>query len=149
MTCIGVKASLDVHDSFADIRHGLVLGGKVIMTYPLKTSPDLMREYRDHERIQERVWAWPGRGIEMKRSSLSYGRSRFILGKSLKADEAARKEGITDQTYYRWRKEYGGLKIDQARRLKELEKENARLKKLLAESHLDRAMLREVVSGNF
>ena len=49
--------------------------------------------------------------------------------------------------YYRWRREYGGLKIDQAKRLKELERENARLKKLLAEAHLDKAMLQEVVSG--
>ena len=72
------------------------------------------------------------------------------IAKGLKAEEAARKEGITDQTYYRWRKEYGGgLKVDQAKRLKELEQENSRLKKLLAEAHLDRAMLQEVASGNF
>ena len=69
------------------------------------------------------------------------------IAKGLKADEAARKEGITEQTYYRWRREYGGLKVDQAKRLKELEKENVRLKKLLAEAHLDKAMLQEVASG--
>ena len=57
--------------------------------------------------------------------------------------------GVTEQTYYRWRKEYGGLRLDQARRLKELEKENARLKKLLAEQALDNAILKEVSSGNF
>lgn len=51
------------------------------------------------------------------------------IAKGLKTDEAARKEGITEQTYYRWRREYGGLKVDQAKRLKELEKENVRLKK--------------------
>ena len=71
------------------------------------------------------------------------------IAKGLKADEAARKEEITEQTYYRWRREYGGLKVDQAKRLKGLEKENARLKKLLAEAHLDKAMLQEVGSGNF
>ena len=71
------------------------------------------------------------------------------IAKGLKADEAARKEGITEQTYYRWRREYGGLKVDQAKRLKGLEKENARLKKLLAAAHLDKAMLQEVASGNF
>jgi len=60
-----------------------------------------------------------------------------------------KKLGITDQTYYRWRKEYGGLQVDQARRLKELERENARLKKLLAESELDKAILKEVAEGNF
>jgi transposase-like protein len=57
--------------------------------------------------------------------------------------------GITDQTYYRWRKEYGGLKVDQARRFKELQQENARLKRLLAEAELDKAILREAASPNF
>jgi len=57
--------------------------------------------------------------------------------------------GVTDQTYYRWRKEYGGLKVDQARRLKELVKENARLKKLLAEKELDISILKEAAEGNF
>ena len=71
------------------------------------------------------------------------------LAKGLKADQASRQEGIVEQTYYRWRKEYGGLKVDQAKRLKELEKENARLKKLLAEAHLDKSMLQEVAQGNF
>lgn len=56
--------------------------------------------------------------------------------------------GITEQTYYRWRKEYGGLRMDPAKRLKELEKENARLKKLLAEAELDKAILREASLGN-
>jgi len=65
------------------------------------------------------------------------------------AEQAARQEGITEQTYYRWRKEYGGLKLDQAKRLKELEKENARLKKLVADLSLDKQMLEEVARGNF
>ncbi len=60
-----------------------------------------------------------------------------------------RKLGIAEQTYYRWRKEYGGLRVDQAKRLKELEKENARLKRLVAEQALDNAILKEVASGNF
>lgn len=63
--------------------------------------------------------------------------------------EACRKIGVTDQTYYRWRKEYGGVRTDQAKRLKELERENARLKKLVAEAELDKAILREAASGNF
>lgn len=71
------------------------------------------------------------------------------LAKGAKTVEACRKLGISEQTYYRWRKEYGGLRTDQARRLKELERENARLKKLLAESMLDNAILKEAVSGNF
>jgi len=61
----------------------------------------------------------------------------------------ARQLGVTVQTYYRWRKEYGGLKTDQAKRFKELERENARLKKLVADLSLDKAMLQEVASGNF
>ena len=56
--------------------------------------------------------------------------------------------GVTEQTHYRWRKEYGGLRVDQAKRLKELEKENARLKKLVAEAELDKAILKEAASGN-
>ena len=62
---------------------------------------------------------------------------------------ACREAGITEQTYYRWRKEYGGLKLEQAKRLKDLEKENQRLKKLVADLSLDKAMLEEVAKGNF
>ncbi len=71
------------------------------------------------------------------------------LSRGVKIAQVCRKLAITEQTYYRWRKEYGGVRTDQARRLKELEKENARLKKLLAESELDKAILREAASGNF
>ena len=56
---------------------------------------------------------------------------------------------VTEQTYYRWRKEYGGLKLDQARRLKELEKENARLKRVVADLALEKQVLRDVAQGNF
>ncbi len=63
--------------------------------------------------------------------------------------EACRKIGVTEQTYYRWRKEYGGMGLEQARRLKELEKENSRLKKLVADLSLDNQILKEVSRGNF
>ena len=59
-----------------------------------------------------------------------------------------RKLGITEQTYYRWRKEYGGLRVDQAKRLRDLERENTRLKRIVADQALDLAILREAVSGN-
>lgn len=63
--------------------------------------------------------------------------------------QIVKKLGITEQTYYRWRKEYGGLRTDQAKRLKELEKENARLKKVVANQALDMEILKEAASGNF
>ena len=61
----------------------------------------------------------------------------------------AKKIGVTEQTYYRWRKEYGGMRIEQARRLRELEQENSRLKKLVADLSLDNAILKEASRGNF
>ncbi len=57
--------------------------------------------------------------------------------------------GVTDKTYYRWRREYGGLKVTQAKRLKALERENNRLKRLLADAELDKAILREAANPNF
>jgi putative transposase len=71
------------------------------------------------------------------------------LAKGGTVGEAAKKIGVNEHTYYRWRAEYGGMRIDQAKRLKELEKENARLKKLVAEQALDNAILKEAASGNF
>jgi transposase-like protein len=62
--------------------------------------------------------------------------------------QVVKKLGVCEQTYYRWRREYGGLRLDQARRLKELEGENVRLKKLVAEQALDLSILREAASGN-
>ena len=64
-------------------------------------------------------------------------------------DSGIRKIGVTRNTYYRWRKEYGGMRVDQAKRLKELETQNNRLKRLVADLSLDNSILREVVSGNF
>jgi putative transposase len=68
-------------------------------------------------------------------------------GKTIR--EAARQIGVTEQTYYRWRKEYGGMDVDHAKRLKDLEKENQRLKKLVADQALDIQILKEVQKGNF
>jgi putative transposase len=63
--------------------------------------------------------------------------------------EISRQLGITEQTYFRWRKEYGGLKVDQAKRLKDLEMENARLRRALSDAVIDNQILREVSKGNF
>lgn len=71
------------------------------------------------------------------------------INRGIPIAEASRKIGVTEQTYYRWRKEYGGMHIEQAKRLKSLEKENARLKKLVADLSLDNAILKEAAEGNF
>lgn len=72
-----------------------------------------------------------------------------LCGQGKTIGEAARQAEITEQTYYRWRKEYGGMNTSDAKKLKELEKENARLKKLVADLSLDNAILKDVNSKNF
>ena len=62
--------------------------------------------------------------------------------------QACKEAGIVEQTYYRWRKEYGGLKVDQAKRLKELEQENAKLKRLVSELSLEKLVLKDIAAGN-
>jgi transposase-like protein len=86
-------------------------------------------------------------------------RPEIIIGKLRQAEimmnqgatvaEVCRKIEVTDQTYFRWRKEYGGMRVDQAKRLKELEEENSRLKKLVANLSLDISILEEAAKGNF
>ena len=71
------------------------------------------------------------------------------LSKGEKIKSICRSLGITEQSYYRWRKEYGGMKVSQAKRLKDLEKENGRLKKVVAELTLDKLILKEALEGNF
>jgi transposase-like protein len=75
--------------------------------------------------------------------------AEVLLSQGQTVAQACKVTGITEQTYYRWRREYGGLKTDQARRLKELERENGRLKRLLADAELDKAILREAANPNF
>ncbi len=75
--------------------------------------------------------------------------AEVVLSQGSSVGEVSRKLGITEQTYYRWRREYGGMRVEQARRLKELEKENGRLKRLVADLTLDNAILKEATRGNF
>ncbi len=75
--------------------------------------------------------------------------AEILLSQGATIGEASKKIGVTEQTYYRWRKEYGGMRVEQARRLKELEKENTRLKKLVADLSLDNSILKEAARGNF
>ena len=74
--------------------------------------------------------------------------AEILLSQGSTVGEASRKLGVTEQTYYRWRREYGGLRIEQAKKLKNLEKENTRLKKLVADISLDNAILKEAAEGN-
>jgi putative transposase len=75
--------------------------------------------------------------------------AEVLLSKGQKVGDVCRQINVSENTYFRWRKEYGGLDVQQARRLKELEKENARLKKLVADLSLDIAILKEANRGNF
>ena len=74
--------------------------------------------------------------------------AEILLSQGNSIGEASRKISVTEQTYYRWRIEYGGMRVEQAKKLKELEKENARLKKLVADLSLDTSILKEVAEGN-
>jgi len=74
--------------------------------------------------------------------------AEILLSQGATVGEASKRIGVTEQTYFRWRKEYGGMRVEQAKRLKELEKENARLKKLVADLSLDNSILKEVAKGN-
>ena len=72
--------------------------------------------------------------------------AEVFITEGMTAAEAARKIGVSEQTYYRWRKEYGGMQVEQAKRLKTLEQENVRLKRLVAEKELDIQILKEALS---
>ncbi len=74
--------------------------------------------------------------------------AEVLLSQGSTIGEAARKIGVIEQTYYRWRREYGGMRIEQVKRLKQLEKENARLKRLVADLSLDNDILKEASRGN-
>jgi putative transposase len=75
--------------------------------------------------------------------------AEVLISQGNTISQASRQLGITEQTYYRWRKLYGGMQVSQAKRLKELENENTRLKKLVADLSLDKAILKEAAMGNF
>ena len=75
--------------------------------------------------------------------------AEVLIGKGNSTPEACRAIGVSENTFYRWRKLYGGMQVSQAKKMKDLEKENARLKKLVADLSLDKAILEEVNKGNF
>lgn len=75
--------------------------------------------------------------------------AEIVQGQGGTVADACRRIGVTEQTYFRWRKEYGGLKVDQARRMKDLEAENARLRRAVADLTLDKQILKEAARGNY
>jgi putative transposase len=75
--------------------------------------------------------------------------AEVLTGKGMSMEEVLRQLGISDATYYKWRKEYGGLRVDQAKRLKDLEQENSRLRKVIADLTIDNSILKEASRGNW
>ena len=75
--------------------------------------------------------------------------AEILIGEGSTTKEAVRRIGVSEQTFYKWRREYGGLRVDQAKRLKELEKENARLRRAVSDLTLDKLILQEAARGNF
>ena len=91
----------------------------------------------------------PGKGHTAEQIIGKLREVEVLVGQGASQEMACRQVGITLHTFYRWRKEYGGLRLDQAKRLKELEQENKRLKKLVADLTLDKDILQEALEGNF
>jgi putative transposase len=89
-----------------------------------------------------------GKRIGVEKAIRMLREIEVLQSQGMTIGEACRKIGISEHSYYRWKKEYGRLHVDQAKRLKELERENGRLKKLVADLSLDNAILREAASGN-
>ena len=75
--------------------------------------------------------------------------AEVLQAKGMSIEEVMRQLGVSDATYYKWRKEYGGLRVDQAKRLKELEQENSRLRKVVSDLSIDNVILKEAARGNF
>jgi putative transposase len=89
-----------------------------------------------------------GKRIGVEKAIRMLREVEVLQGQGMTIGEACRKIGVSEHSYYRWKKEYGRLHVDQAKRLKELERENGRLKRLVADLSLDNAILREAASGN-
>jgi len=89
---------------------------------------------------------WPGNDSRSSIISITYAKRKWYWRR---IGEVCRQIGVSEQSYYRWRKEYGGLKVNQARRFKELERENARLKRAVADLTLDKLILKEAAEGNW
>jgi transposase-like protein len=91
----------------------------------------------------------PKKGFKPEQIINKLREAEVLVSQGATVGEVCRKIGVSDVTYYRWRKEYGGMRVDQARRMKDLEQQNSQLKKLVADLSLDNAILKEASQGNF
>jgi len=89
------------------------------------------------------------RGLSAEQIVSKLRQIEVLLAQGKTAALACKDAGVSQQNYYRWRKEYGGLEIDQAKRLKDLERENTRLKRLVADLSVEKQVLKDIASGNF
>ena len=123
---------------------GLTLSREVAC--PPRTDPDVvlaLKQINTKEKVMGRKINSPEQIVRKLRQA------EVLISQGNTISQASRQLGITEQTYYRWRKLYGGMQVSQAKRLKELENENTRLKKLVADLSLDKAILKEAAKGNF
>lgn len=119
------------------------------MECPPKTAPVsklVIRWYTDFERMGKNM---ARKNYTVEQIIVILRKVEVLCGQGMTVKEAVKQEGITENTYFRWRKEYGGMSTAEVKRLKELEKENSRLKKIVAELSLDNEMLKDVASKNF
>ncbi len=89
------------------------------------------------------------RGLGAEQIVFKLRQIEVLMAQGKTAALACKEAGVSEQSYYRWRKEYGGLEIDQAKRMKELERENQRLKRLVADLSVEKQVLKDIASGNF
>ena len=130
---------------YAGISISVFVGLVVMVTCPGQTGPGRMLDWT----ATREVTVMPRTRYTPEEILLHLRTVELDAGKGLAVVDACRKLGRTEQTYYRWNKEYGGLRVDQAKRLKVLEQENLRLKRIVANQALDLSVLKEVASGNF
>jgi putative transposase len=99
--------------------------------------------------MTKEIWTMPKKRFSSEEIIHKLREAEVLSAQGRTIAEISRQLDITEQTYFRWRKEYGGLKVDQAKRLKDLEMENARLRRALSDAVIDNQILREVSKGNF
>jgi putative transposase len=118
------------------------------MGSPLRSFHIVDGDFATMDFLNEGGFSMPRKRYSVEQILSKLREAEVALAQGATTAEVCRNIGVTDQTYYRWRKEYGGLRTDQARRLTELEQENSRLKKLVADQAIDIAILKEAASGN-